>query len=505
MLLLTASEAFPQLERLVLGAKKRVVAGFRIFDADTRLHSEEGQAIGETWADLIAHRLREGISFEFTLADFDPVHRPALHHLAQESAEKLRAAARASGAEERFKLACVRHPAQSSLWHRILFAPLEWREIAKQARRLNQLAESARDQYLDSVPGLAAMLHRKPNGKVRVRRRLPPMYPGSHHQKLAVIDREYLYIGGIDLNERRYDDPTHDRAGGETWHDVQLCLTGEVAGSAEDHLRAFQDECTGRVPPSPRPGLLRTLSCVRPKLAPMIGPRPVVHEIFDRHLEEIGRAEQLIYLESQFLRYLPIAEALAKRAEEVPDLGLIVILPAAPEDIAFDGNQALDARFGEELQARCLARIRKSFGARACLISPAQPRGVPPDGDRATLMSAPLVYVHAKVSLFDDRCAIVSSANLNGRSMKWDTEVGVALTVPEQVTAIRKRVMEHWLPDVPDPGLLDPATAPAAWTALAHMNAKTAPAERQGFLLPFPESAPRRFGTFVPFAPPEMV
>ncbi len=44
--------------------------------------------------------------------------------------------------------------------------------------------------------------------------------------------------------------------------------------------------------------------------------------------------------------------------------------------------------------------------------------------DRDRLGGAPMIYVHAKVSIFDRSAAIVSSANLNGRSLRWDTEAG---------------------------------------------------------------------------------
>ena len=49
------------------------------------------------------------------------------------------------------------------------------------------------------------------------------------------------------------------------------------------------------------------------------------------------------------------------------------------------------------------------------------------------------------VSIFDGAAAIVSSANLNGRSLRWDTEAGVLLTDPDTVASLRQRLMAHWL------------------------------------------------------------
>lgn len=77
--LLTAAEAFPTFERLVLNAHTEVIASFRIFDPSTQLLSEEARTIGRDWADLLAHGLRRGVTVRLTLADFDPVMAPELH------------------------------------------------------------------------------------------------------------------------------------------------------------------------------------------------------------------------------------------------------------------------------------------------------------------------------------------------------------------------------------------------------------------------------------------
>ena len=228
-------------------------------------------------------------------------------------------------------------------------------------------------------------------------------------------------------------------------------------------------------------------------------------EILDRTLEGVSHATEFIYLETQFLRDLHVSRDLARRGERQKDLGLIVVLPAAPEELAFQDARGMDMRFGEHLQARCLEILRRAFGDRLTVVSPAQTRGVAPDGTRAVLCGAPIIYVHSKVSIFDDRLAVVSSANLNGRSHHWDTEAGVALTDPGQIRHLRDRVMRHWLPQGPDPELLDPATAPRAWRRLAKANRETQPNRRAGFLLPYPWAAPRRFGRPIPSLTQNMV
>lgn len=505
-LLVTAAEAYPAFEHLVLRASRSVTACFRIFDPDTRLRSRRARAVGDTWADLLVGAMRRGVRVDLAISDFDPVHRPELHLASHRAARRLRDATEAAGLSGQLHLQCLWHPARSGLLPRLLLTPLEWIRLGRLADRINNLSDDERTAWLADAPGLTRLLRTGTDGRLRVRRdRLAPMIPGSHHQKLAVVDGEHLYIGGLDLDERRFDDPDHGRAGSRTWHDVQLILSGPVAAEAEAHLRACSDECAGRQAPAPRRGLLRTLSRKRHPLVPMIGPRPLVKEIAARHLAEIRRARELIYIETQFLRDRRIARALAERARNCQELGLILVLPAAPEDVAFDGNRGLDARYGDYLQTRCLRRIRRAFGDRLALVSPAQPRGVPPDAGRATLHGAPLVYVHAKVSVFDGSCAIVSSANLNGRSLAWDTEAGIALTAPEAVAALRDRLMRHWLPENALPEMLDSQDAPAAWRNLAQRNAETAPGKREGFILPYPEKPARRFARPAPGVPPEMV
>ena len=150
--------------------------------------------------------------------------------------------------------------------------------------------------------------------------------------------------------------------------------------------------------------------------------------------------------------------------------------------------------------------MKRAFGARLFIGGPAQRRRgrARQKEGRDLLSDAPLIYVHAKISVFD-HVALVSSANLNGRSMRWDTEAGVALHDPAVVSDLRNRAMAHWLPDGADARFFSPETAVEAWRGLALSNAARAPEARQGFILPYDLRAAEKFGTPVPFLPPEMV
>ncbi|MBL9072772.1 phospholipase D-like domain-containing protein [Tabrizicola sp.] len=509
--LVTAAEAYPALERAFLSARAEIVAGFRVFDLKTRLRSPEALAIGQSWFDLLIHTLRRGISIRIVLSDFDPVARPRLHRATWRTVRMFWAAAELAGPEARLAVVPSTHSAVAGIWPRLLFWPVVQSRLARVSGWLRRQLDAQRMAALREMPGVRRMLAAKdavPRPRLLA---VPPLFPATHHQKLAVFDGETVYIGGLDLDERFYDTPEHRLPGHETWHDVQLMIRGAVAGDARTHLARFLGIIEGSTeadPPAPaREGLrfVRTLSRRRRRGAwRFISPEPVVHEIEAAHAEWIAQAEGLIYIETQYFRSRRMARRLAKAARERPGLKMILILPAAPDDVAFEGATGLDARLGEFLQAKCLRILRRGFGRRLFVGGAAQPRRTRARG-RAQLKGAPLVYIHAKVSIFDDRAAIVSSANLNGRSLRWDTEAGVVMTAPQDVAALRRRLMAHWLPDGAGADFFDPSRAMQAWWGLAARNARLPPDRRRGFLLPYNLRSAEDFGRAFPLVPDEMV
>jgi phosphatidylserine/phosphatidylglycerophosphate/cardiolipin synthase-like enzyme len=510
-ILVTAGEAYPELERAFLSAESEIVAGFRVFDLKTRLRSPEALAVGKTWFDLVIHTLRRGVVLHMVLSDFDPVARPRLHRATWRTVRMFWAAAEMAGPQAQLRMIPSMHSAVAGLWPRVLFWPMVQSRLARLAGWMRRQVRSRRLRALREMPGASAMLAAK-DALPRPRLfSLPLLYPATHHQKLAVIDGKRLYIGGLDLDERFYDTPDHALPGHETWHDVQLMVEGPVASDAQTHLLAFPDIIAGRIEPTPaaperdNARFVRTLSRRRSRGAwRFLAPDPVVREIEAAHHAAIETAERLIYIETQYFRDRRMARHLAQEARRKPGLKLIIILPAAPDDVAFEGATGLDARLGEFLQAKCLRILRRGFGRRLFVGGAAQPRRTRAKG-RAQLKGAPLVYIHAKVSIFDDHRAIVSSANLNGRSLRWDTEAGLVLTDPSTVTDLRQRLMAHWLPSGAGADYFDPDRALQAWWALAARNAKAAPKARRGFILPYNQREAEAFGRAFPLVPDEMV
>lgn len=503
--MVTAAEAYPEMERAFLGAQSEIWASFRVFDLSTQLRSDEALRVGETWFDLVVNTLERGVAIHMVLSDFDPILAPKLHCASWSARRAFIAAGEAAGSEARLNVVNATHSARVGWLPRLLLWPRTVREVARHARALNAMTSSARLRRLQCSPGLRPWLKTVEGGTLRACKwPPPPLVPGTHHQKLAVFDRKRLCIGGLDLDERRYDDTAHQRSRDETWHDVQIMCRGAVVEEAQRHLETFLPAVAGRKPAPDMTLLLRTLSRRRRVEAPHLGPRPVVDELARAHHDMIGQARKLIYMETQFFRDRALADKLAEAARKVPELGLMMVLPGAPEDIAFDGNTSSDARFGEYLQAQCIRTVQDAFGDRVGFFSPAKPVKVAGSG-RDTLCGAPIIYVHAKVSIFDDDNAIVSSANLNGRSLAWDTEAGVALTRSETVHDLRMRTFQHWLWDGASKEHYDLGDAVRAWVASAQENARSEPLDRKGFLLPHDPKPAAAFGRGLPGVPEALV
>ena len=502
-LLLTASEAYPELERLFLNAKNEICLSFRIFDPLTRLRTDEAREIGDTWMTLIAHTLDRGVRLRILIADFDPVLRPELHRGCWAS---VRAAVAAGELSSRPELLTVRgsmHPARVGFLPRLLFWP---GLIGKIKGTLHEIETSGTDvrRWISEVPLLRP--HVRHAGKHLLARLLPipVLVPVSHHQKFAVVDEEQLYIGGLDLNDRRWDTLDHDQPAEETWHDMQVLIRGPIAKEAKRHFETFEAVAAGAMEPPKLNGVLRTLSRKRKVELPFLSPKPLVSELHDAHKGGASRAQRLIYLETQFLRDRRLCRHLAKQAKRKPELELVVILPGAPEDVAFEHASSGDARYGEFLQADCVRILRKAFGQRLFLGSPAQRRSSTKT-DRSQIYGAPLVYLHAKVSVFDTTEAIVSSCNLNGRSLHWDTEAGVRFTDNALIEKLLNRCTDHWIGTDAGPEFRKSETFLEAWKSCARENVRLKPEERRGFLLPYASAPARRFGRNLPGIPEEMV
>ncbi|MHA6345523.1 phospholipase D family protein [Roseivivax sp. CAU 1761] len=489
--LITAAEVYPRLEALAFGAERELFLSYRVFEPDTKLRNPEIRAQGlDTWLDLLCAVARRGVRIRLAITDFDPLFAADLHRLSWHSARRF-----AEAVEGDVQVVVAPHGQEVGwIWRRAL--------VFQVLAKLRELKAEVEDKL---TPVQREMLKNRPY-----------LRPVSLHQKIAVADGRHTVIGGLDVNERRWDDNEHDRPAEETWHDVSLEIEGAFAGVVRRHAidtwnRAHDQgghALTERAEPIAleegpqdvgRLRLLRTISEPR-RGALRFGPDCLVREHEEAHLALFAEARDHIYIESQFLRHRDLSRALCQAAAREPDLQLIVLLPPEPERILFGGADTWDARHAHALQTIALNDIRRAFGDRLALISPGQKRPASPGFSRALGGAGP-IYVHSKVTLVDDRVGIVGSANLNGRSLRWDIEAGVQFHDPEQVRALRLRLAEKWLAGHL-PGR-DPSRA-ATWTEAARANAERPPEERDGFAMPYPLGRGRRFSRYLPVLPAEM-
>ncbi len=488
--LITAAEGFPALERLADSARDELFLTFRIFDPRTKLRDPEIRERGlDTWADLLALVARRGVKLRLLVADFDPLFTSTLHRAAWTNASGF-----ADTAQGDVQILCAPHGQEAGWIWKLLMRG----KITRMIQRLR-----------DEEPTRLTPVQRT------VLKSGPILRPVTIHQKCAVADSERCIIGGLDVDERRYDTLGHELPPEETWHDLSIEVDGDFAAALRAHLadtwnaalncgaasladRALPIDVSKR-PQSPADlRLVRTFSdpC---RGVGRLGPKPRIIEHETVLLREIGKAERHIYIETQFLRHPPIVQALTEAAQRSPELQLVVVLPAAPDRVLFDGHEGWDARHAHRLQVDAVEALQKAYGDRVAVIAPAQPKPAP-EGNIAIHGAGP-IYVHSKLTLIDDRFGIIGSANLNGRSLRWDTEASIAFRDGEVMRDLRHRLARMWLADHLDGK--DPTQA-ATWTEAAEANRGLTPEERIGFVVPFPLERGRKFSRRIPFVPSDI-
>lgn len=465
--LITAEEAWPAFERAVLRAQKAVHGSFRIFDLRTKLRSPEAQAVGKDWFDLLAHVIRRGVSVTLVVSDFDPVMGTPLHELTWMTVRQGAALAEIADASQgQVRISAALHPARAGVLPWGFFLP------AVLKRKWDRLAGVSKDR----LERQAVLLDRN---------MLPEVHTVTHHQKLAVVDDDALFIGGLDLNERRFDTLDHDRPAWETWSDVHLMLrNGPEVAEAKRHLETFLDVAAGKRDAPRLEHIKRTVSAPRRMQFAYLSPRTVLIEIEETHIASFRAARNLIHIETQYLRSRVIAEALAEAAVRNPDLRLVLILPALPDSLAFDNEEGLDTRFGMSLQREAVTIVQDGFKERALFASPVRPVMSSRDW-RTSLAGSPIIYVHNKVLVKDDDFALIGSGNLNGRSMRWDTEAAVAISDPVRMQVLRSKLLSHWwFSDLPTEATT-PDTLHHWWSREIAANGVCLPENRSGFLVPY--------------------
>jgi phosphatidylserine/phosphatidylglycerophosphate/cardiolipin synthase-like enzyme len=282
----------------------------------------------------------------------------------------------------------------------------------------------------------------------------------SHHQKAIIIDDAIAFCGGGDIGPDRWDthhhtddDPRrektkHTRSGSENDFDSRHEVMGIVEGAPAKALgQLFRDRwarCTKDVlpePPNTRPAwpsqLAPQFTKVEVGLSRTHGAwkhHPEVREVEALHLASIGQARRCIYMENQYFTSPLIAAALAARLRE-PD-GPEVVLIGTEHSPSFFDQATMDrtrVRFIETLK-------RADTHGRFQAYSPVTTLGR-------------IIIVHAKLAIIDDRLLRIGSANINNRSMGFDTECDLSFEASgragsgnrAEITRLRNHLLAHWL------------------------------------------------------------
>jgi phosphatidylserine/phosphatidylglycerophosphate/cardiolipin synthase-like enzyme len=239
-----------------------------------------------------------------------------------------------------------------------------------------------------------------------------------HHEKTVIVDGEVAFVNGIDLTNAagdRYDVQAHHARRALGWHDVGSRLRGPVVADVNDHFRTRWRELTGEeapATPAPAPAGDTKVQVVRTVEEDMYDALPHGDfRIFESYARALRSAQELIYIENQFLWAPEIVSILGDKLRNppTPRFRVVVLLPAK----ANNGAEDTRGQVGRLIDADAEGDDTKRFLA-------ATIRALPQTHHRDDP-----VYVHAKVCVVDDRFLIVGSANLNAHSLFNDTEMCV--------------------------------------------------------------------------------
>ncbi|EUB98357.1 Phospholipase D-like domain containing protein [Rhizobium sp. CF080] len=280
----------------------------------------------------------------------------------------------------------------------------------------------------------------------RVHLKLDSAHPlaSAHHMKLLVIDDQVAFCGGIDMTVGRWDTPDHlekDKRrrspmgfAQDPWHDATTCFSGDAAATlaelARSRWQAATDEtlepverCTDAWPDDLEVDF-RNIDIGIARTLPEYEGRKETVEIETATLAIIKSAERRLYIESQYFASRRVAEAIAKRLEEADGPEVIVVNPQG-------ANGWLEAKTMDSARIRLMNLVQAAdMHDRFRLLYPVNDAGT-------------AIYVHAKIMIADDRILKLGSANLNNRSMGYDTECDILIEAGPNQEEVSSKITEQ--------------------------------------------------------------
>jgi phosphatidylserine/phosphatidylglycerophosphate/cardiolipin synthase-like enzyme len=334
---------------------------------------------------------------------------------------------------------------------------------------LNWLAKERPDVKLRVLKWDIGLLHSLGRGETpamllywRFRRRIDLRLDGAHppgsahHMKILVVDDAIAFCGGIDMTMGRWDTRGHEteRAGRrhssgrvmQPWHDTTTAVSGPAAKALGDLARERWRNATGetieaeQTDSDPWPAELaphlRDVGVGIARTIPEYGDLAQVSEIETATEAILRGVKKTLYIESQYLASRKIIETMAERLGEPDGPEIVVVCPQ-------NSDGWLESKAMDSARARMIEELREAdrhdhFRIFYLVNADDEP-----------------IYVHAKVMIADDWLLKVGSANLNNRSMGYDTECDILLEAGDdemrrKIVAIRDDLLAEHLAAVPE-------------------------------------------------------
>lgn len=536
--LIDGKSAYAEMEKAILGARSTVHMCWWEFDPATPLVTSAARRVagGPTWLDLLMAKARgagtEPAHVRVVIADTDPTFFSPQHAKTWASLDSMLVLrpSLAPAARARLEAIVGLHPAvidagDLPLEQGVAVAGAITTALEKLRNALNQIIEDAggdsaaideaKDEFRDR-PGLwRNIIFDLATDRFQLAEPLSfTLRPASHHQKVCLVDGLTAFCGGLDIAPGRIDDSKH--RGANPWHDIQCRVEGAPVFDMErdffrrwnadlDLFKAFVEAVNDiqpssfrvrnpdakpmaaqvgaasftRRPGSSRVQVIRTLSDTVP--AGTLLPRVIRKDIDESYRNAIAKAERFIYLEDQYPRWGPLADAIVARHAKQP-IRVIVVAPTRPEEVRASQPDPL-IEHGLFLQNQFMQKLKTGLGADVGLFALAQRKRVSVS-DPLDLFGSPQVYVHSKIMIVDDIFAVIGSANTNGRGFFLDGELNIAWASPSAVRAFRIKLWAELLGGPPDLSSWKPELFLDNWKFIAEVNRSAPPEVRIGFVVP---------------------